>query len=167
MSKAKRDPRISFLVTEAQAAATRMTTRRRAMLNRMVAPILAPDIVQCIEEMTPLADNATELDRAFNNTMRQSMKVGFVLAVARYSRELKSNAEAMRIIGARTTGGDLGRKTLSQRREQRYERIRTTWASMEENGDSPTNAKVARACGCGVSTVIRAFKNKPAKQSKR
>jgi hypothetical protein len=167
MSKAKRDPQISFLVTEAEAAAARMTPQRRAMLNRMVAPILAPDIVQFIEEMVPLADDATELDRAFNNAMRQSMKVGFVLAVARYSRELKSNAEAMRIIGARITGGDRGRKTSSERKEKRDERIRDTWAEMERAGENPTNAKVARACGCGISTVIRAFKSKPTKRKKR
>jgi hypothetical protein len=92
---------------------------------------------------------------------------GFSMALYRYAEQLKNVPELATWRRKRDDGGDRGRSTQTRRREQRYAKIRETWAAMEAAGQQPTNQRVAAAVGCGVSTVIRAFKNKPAKRSKR
>jgi hypothetical protein len=96
---------------------------------------------------------------------------GFQFALQRYSSELKAVPELAtwhQEQTARKAGGDRGRQTARQRKQQRFERIRATWAEMLNAGITPTNAAVAKACGCGVSTVIRAFKeHEPAGREQR
>jgi hypothetical protein len=93
--------------------------------------------------------------------------MGFAMAVYRYASELKDVPELAAWHRKRKAGGDRGRKTASERCEERHKRIRDTWASMAAAGEIPTNAKVAHACRVGISTVIRAFKDDTTKRKKR
>jgi DNA invertase Pin-like site-specific DNA recombinase len=161
----KRDPAISRLVTELLAASDRMTRQQKKLRDAHVASVFPPDIEQLINELISLP--ASGIARERNAIMRQAVKAGFVLAMARYSRELKMNAEALALINARQQGGAIGREAATRKKEQRYAKIRERWAAMEAAGQTPTNQAVAQAVGCGVSTVIRAFKSKPAKRPKR
>jgi hypothetical protein len=86
---------------------------------------------------------------------------GFDFAVARYADRLRHMPELQEWEAKRFTGGQRGRLTQSQQREDRYRRIRETWADLESAGQQPTNASVAAAAKCSVSTVIRAFKDEP------
>jgi len=90
-----------------------------------------------------------------------SYKRGYYLAVLRYEEDLKHVPELASWHRSREKGGDKGRQTLTRRREERAREIRAKWAEMEANGEQPTNESVARAIGCGRSTVIRAFKSEP------
>jgi hypothetical protein len=144
-----------------------MTPERRAYLDSYAASRFPPDVRQLIEEMTPMPPDAGPRAKAMILDLRKAIEAGFILAVSRYNKELKSNAEAMRLVSARKTGAANGRRRSSQRREELAERIRATWVEMDAAGKMPTNAKVAAACECGISTVIRAFKSKPAKRTKR
>jgi hypothetical protein len=152
-----KDAAISRLATELIAASDRMTKERRAMLNRHVADAFPTDVEQLIEELIPLP--ASGKLRELNVNLRQAVRAGFVLALARYSRELKQNAEALAIIQARRRGVDNGHAAASRRRQTQAEKIRATWAAMEAAGETVTNAKVAAAAKCSVSTVIRAFRD--------
>lgn len=154
-----KDPKVSQLVTELKAASQRMTRERRAMLDQHVADVFPADAEQLIEELIPLGLSGSE--RQLNAHLRQLVKVGFVLAMARYSRELKANAKALEIIEARRRGVDNGHAAASRRRQTQAEKIRDTWAAMEAAGETVTNAKVAAAVKCSVSTVIRAFRDQP------
>jgi hypothetical protein len=169
--KRKRDPAISLLVTETKAAAARMTPTRKRMLDAHVQTVLTPDVLQLIEEMAPLANDATESEREFNHVVRQSMKVGFVLAVVRYNRELKCNAEALRILTSRAAGAESGRETSSRLRDAKYQKIREKWAAMEAAGIKVTNEVLVAAMrqdGVKVSirTVQRAFESKAVKRTR-
>ncbi len=104
--------------------------------------------------------------------LRKAIEAGFILAVSRYNKELKSNAEAMRLVNARKTGGDLGRNTLIERREAVHERIRTKHASLEKAGEPCTYQAVADALKaegvkCSRSTVDRAINRRTTKRKKR
>jgi hypothetical protein len=99
--------------------------------------------------------------------VRDAVDVGFRLAIQRYAAQLQGIPELAHLKAKRRQGGDIGRARSTDNKEARYARIRTTWAAMEAAGQTPTNQAVAQAVGCGVSTVIRAFKSKPAKRSKR
>lgn len=156
----KRNPDVSFLVTEIKAACDRMTPERRAHLNGYVADTFPPDVLQLIEELTPIPDDSGPILAELIGTMRQTIKVGFVLALARYSRELKANAEAMAIIGARVKGGAVGRAHSTERSDDLARRIRAKWAEMEAAGMKVTNDTVAAEMKCSRSTVIRAFQSR-------
>jgi len=163
----KRNPGVSNYVTELQAAVHRMTPGRRAMLNRHVAAVFPDDIEQLIEELTPIPAHASRFVCESIEIMRSSIKTGFVLALGRYSRELKSNAEAMQIINARATGGDKGRITQASRKQDRRSRVQ---AMLAQGIDVP---EIAQALGCSASTVYRLSQPassapiKPARQSRR
>lgn len=161
----KKNPDVSFLVTEIKAACDRMTPERRAYLNDFVSQRFPPDVLQLIEELTPIPDDAGPLLKELIGNMRQTIKVGFSLALARYSRDLKANAEAMAIIGARAKGGAIGRAHSTDRSDDLARRIRAKWAEMEAAGMKVTNDTVAVAMKCSRSTVIRAFK--PRKKLRR
>lgn len=91
---------------------------------------------------------------------------GVEFSLKRYADELKHVPELAAWHNKRAAGGDKGRATLSAAKERRAQSIRNMWAAMESAGEKPTNATVAAACKCGVSTVIRAFRNGSAKQAK-
>jgi hypothetical protein len=91
---------------------------------------------------------------------------GFDFSLERYADKLKDVPELAAWHNKRAAGGAKGRATLSAARERRAQSIRDMWAAMESAGEKPTNATVAAACKCGVSTVIRAFRNGSAKQAK-
>lgn len=99
--------------------------------------------------------------------IQEAVELGFRRAIERYADQLRGVPELAAWQRQRTDGGDRGRVTLSQKAKQRAQLIRDTWATMEAAGQRPTNQSVAAAVGCGVSTVIRAFKSKPAKRTKR
>jgi hypothetical protein len=104
--------------------------------------------------------------------MAYAAETGFSMALYRYAEELRDVPELAAWQRKRTAGGDLGRKTASQRREQTAQRIRNKWAAMEAAGEKVTNDAVVAALkqeGVKVSlrTVQRAFESKPAKQAKR
>lgn len=99
--------------------------------------------------------------------IQEAVELGFRRAIERYADQLRGVPELAAWQRQRTAGGDRGRATLSQKAKQRAKLIRDTWATMEAAGQKPTNQSVAAAVGCGVSTVIRAFKSKPAKRTKR
>jgi DNA invertase Pin-like site-specific DNA recombinase len=156
----KRNPDVSRLVTELQAAAARRTPEQRAALQRSAPAfraVVPSDVDQLIEEMTsPLPDKAIAQQMVLD--LRQAIRVGFVLAVVRYRRELKANKEAMAIIAARSAGGHKGRITQTKRTQDR----RTQVQSMLNDGiDVP---EIAKALGCSASTVYRL--SQPAPQAK-
>jgi hypothetical protein len=98
--------------------------------------------------------------------VRQAAEAGFWVAIKRYAEHLRSSAEAMAFINARTAGIDKGHATQAKRSSELHCRIREKWAAMEAAGEKVTNDTVAaaiRADGvqCSRSTVIRAFKEKP------
>jgi hypothetical protein len=104
--------------------------------------------------------------------MAYAAEAGFSMALYRYAKELRDVPELAAWQRKRTVGGDLGRKTASQRREQKAQRIREKWAAMERAGERVTNDAVVAALkheGVKVSlrTVQRAFSSKPAKRPKR
>lgn len=153
-----KDPNVSQLASELIAASERMTKQRRAMLKRYTANVFPDEAQQLIEELIPLPPAG--MARQLNADLRKAVKAGFVLALGMYSRELKQNAEALAIIEARRRGADNGHASASRRREDQACRIRETWAKLEAVGQKPTNASVAAAVNCSVSTVIRAFRDR-------
>jgi hypothetical protein len=89
------------------------------------------------------------------------------MALYRYANELKRVPELKRWHSRRDDGINKGHATQTQASEARHQRFRDKWASMEAAGEKVTNETVAaaiRADGvrCSRSTVIRAFKTKPA-----
>lgn len=97
---------------------------------------------------------------------------GFRLAVERYAKQLRNVPELAAWRQKRKVGGDVGRAKSSRRSEDLAQRIREKWAAMEAAGEKVTNDTVAAAMKndgwkCSRSTVIRAFKEKPARRTKR
>jgi len=156
----KKSKRVSYLVTELNAAADRMTPERRAYLSAFASRQFPPDVVQLIDELTPMPAGATPFLCELVENLRSAIKVGFVLALARYGRELKSNAEAMQIIGARVIGGDKGRMTQANRKQKRRSRVQ---AMLGQGMDVPA---IARELKCSIATVYRAL-NQPTKNPSR
>jgi len=99
--------------------------------------------------------------------LHYSAAQGFAMALYRYANELKRVPELKQWHSRRDDGINKGHATQSQASEARHQLIRDKWASMEAAGEKVTNETVAaaiRADGvrCSRSTVIRAFKTKPA-----
>lgn len=161
----KKNPTVSLLVTELNAAVDAWTPQRRKRAGRLAAEMFPADVEQMIEELTPLPSDEAGMQLVI--AMRQAIKSGFILAVARYFRELRTNKEAMAIISARSRGGAVGREKSSQRSDDLAQRIRDKWAEMEAAGEKTTNDTVAAAMKCSRSTVIRAFKSTATKRTKR
>ena len=163
----KRNPAVSRYVTQIEAAVDRMTPQRRAMLHRHVAAVFPDDVVQLIEELTPIPADASDFVCESIQIMRSSIRLGFVIALARYSRELKSNAEAMQIISTRAAGAHRGRNTQTTRSQDRRSRVR---AMLDQGIEVP---EIAKALGCSASTVYRLSQPagstaaKPAKKLRR
>ena len=106
------------------------------------------------------------------NPFVRAAAAGFLAALHRYRAQLEKVPELHNWYGKRKAGGDKGRQGSSRRADDLAQRIRDIWAAMEAAGETPTNASVAAAiqkqCGRGsVSTVIRAFRDKPAKRTNR
>lgn len=157
-----RDPRVSRLVTELQASSDRMTPERRKYLHSVVAGDFPPDVSQLIEELTPMPSGVVA--RQIVENLREAIRTGFVLALARYHRELKSNKEAASILANRTVGLDRGRNTQQRKKADRIGRIQ----SMFNSGMEPS--AIAAKEPCSIATVYRALKpatSKPRKPSKR
>jgi hypothetical protein len=143
-----------------------LTASVRGQLAAQLDEILRVDSQGRVTGIIP----STERQRRAALNLRAAAEIGFVMAVCRYRSWLVGNREVEAILRHQDSirdGVTKGHATQSRASEERAERIRATWASMEAAGAHPTNAKVAHACGCGVSTVIRAFKRKPAKRTKR
>jgi hypothetical protein len=157
--KRKNDPRISRLAAELSEAADRMTPQRRAFLDEVVADVFPPDVEQLIEELTPLPESPRHREMVMNT--RQLLKAGFVIAVARYSRELKANAEAMAIIGGRRNGGEKGRATQTAASLSRAAQAQAMFEAGADVGE------IARKLGCSISTVYRALNTTPATPPRR
>lgn len=109
------------------------------------------------------SDRALAVARSY----RVAAEMGFFMAVIRYRKWLVGNREVEQILHGRDAGQRKGHATQSQARENKYQRIRETWAAMEAAGEKVTNDTVAEAVGCSRSTVIRAFKSKPTRRTKR
>jgi hypothetical protein len=97
---------------------------------------------------------------------------GFDFALARYADQIKHVPELAAWRSKRKTGGDLGRETLSKRREKTAQRIRDKFAAMEAAGEHCTyqtvaNALKAEGVKCSRSTVDRAINQRPTKRKKR
>lgn len=165
MSKKRR--RMAFLATELEAASDRMTPARREYLSRFVEKDIPPDIEKLIEHLTPMPDSP--LAASLIVDLRRAVKAGFLLAVARYGRELKSNREAMAIIEGRRQGSVKGRDTQKQTKANRAARAQ---AMLNAGIDV---AAIARELKCSISTVYRYLKpaaarpaaTKPCKQGAR
>jgi hypothetical protein len=99
--------------------------------------------------------------------VRDAVDAGFRLAIQRYATQLQGIPELAHLKAKRLEGGDIGRARLTDNKETRFATIRETWAAMEAAGKKVTNKAVAAAVGCSESTVIRAFKSKPATRRKR
>ena len=147
MSKQRK--RVSDLVTELNAACDRMTDERRMFVSAHALRRIPADVMQLIEELTPIPAGATAtLSELIHNT-RSALIAGFVLAIARYNRELKSNAEAMRIITARAVGGSKGRMAQASRKQERRSRVQ---AMLDQGMEVPD---IAKQLHCSASTVYR------------
>jgi hypothetical protein len=103
----------------------------------------------------------------FGDAMAIAFRAGFLEAVRMHRRELLSVGDLIERRQSHDAAGDKGRDTLTRKKEDRFARIRAKWAEMEAAGEQPTNESVARACDVSRSTVIRAFKSKPARRTKR
>jgi hypothetical protein len=106
------------------------------------------------------------------NPVVRAAAAGFLAALHRYRDQLAKVPELHSLYARRKEGGDKGRAVSSLKKDDLAQRIRDIWAAMEAAGETPTNASVAAAiqkeCGRGsVSTVIRAFRDKPAKKTNR
>lgn len=154
----KPNPRISMLVTELKAATARMTPERRAFLDAQVDRVFPADVLQLIEELTPLPEN--EIARELTLNMREAVRVGFIIALARYQRELKANGEAMGILTARIAGAERGRKSQQRSKSDRIAQIQY----MVNSGMDP--AAIAADLKCSLATVYRALKPATSKASK-
>jgi hypothetical protein len=107
------------------------------------------------------------VEKAALRFVEQVVFQGFDFALMRYADQIEHVPELHEWRKRRSDGGAKGRRTSSTRREHMARRIRDELARMTAAGEQPTNTKLAAACGCSVSTVIRAFKTEPAKRSKR
>lgn len=128
-------------------------------------PLFFPaDVAQLIECMTPLPVDAGPRVKDAITNLREAIKAGFLLAVARYMRELENNCEAMAILDARRNGGAKGRESQTQARLERAARAR---AMLAKGDDVPS---IAAALNCTPSTVYRLLSpanGKPAKPRRR
>lgn len=154
--------RMAALAAELKASCRSTPEQRIAVMQN----VLPQDIVWLIDELLPVPPKASAILVELVDSLRNAAKAGFVIAVARYGKELKANKEAMGIINARTAALDTGHDTQTKEKNERYGRIRKKWAAMEAAGEKTTNHTVAaamRADGekCSRSTVIRAFKETP------
>ena len=130
---------------------------RQALLQQAELELRAevpPDVDQLIDDWTsPLPDNA--ISRQMMLDLRSAIRVGFVLAVVRYQRELRTNKEAMAIVAARAAGADKGRTAQAIRKQERLSRVQ---AMLNQGMDVP---EIAKELGCSVATVYRL--SRPAK----
>ena len=154
--------RMAALAAELKAS-RRVTSDQMDAVMKNVVP---QDVMWMIEELLPVPCNASTAVVETVDNLRKAARAGFVIAVARYGKELRANKEAMGIISGRTAGIDKGHDTQARRARELKQRIREKWAAMEAAGEKVTNDAVAaaiRADGvqCSRSTVIRAFKEKP------
>lgn len=161
-------------VQEEQARIAAVLSAARDEMVGMLPAAVRKKLSQVFSELMPAATtdviDGQPVSEATKKAAVQAFaagEIGFFMAVVRYRDWLVGNREIAQILHGRETGQRRGHVTQSQRREQRAQLIRDTWATMEAAGQRPTNRSVAAAVGCGVSTVIRAFKSKPAKRTKR
>lgn len=163
----KRNSGVSVVAAALNPGRARMTPERYAELTAFVKDNFPVEVIALIEALTPMPDDAGPRVVEAVMDLRRAISSGYIMALARYGSELKGNAEAMAILNGRRVGGDLGRDTSTKKKEDRAARIRAKWAEMEAAGEKATNDSVARACEVSRSTVIRAFKSKPAPRTKR
>ena len=101
------------------------------------------------------------------------MLAGFEFALQRYASQLKKVPELAEWRRAQKTGGDKGRLTLTERKEQNAQRIRDKFAAMERAGEPCTYQDVADALKaegvekCSRTTVERAINRRTVKRKKR
>jgi hypothetical protein len=158
----KRNPDISFLVTELNAASDRMTAERRAYLRDYVYSRFPPDLLRLIEELTPIPEDAGKILTQMTLDLREAIKAGVALAIARYSKELKANREAMQIINARKGGGDKGRVTNTHNATTLSAKAR---AMLNDGMEVPA---IAKELGRSIPTVYRYLKpRKPRARSRK
>jgi DNA invertase Pin-like site-specific DNA recombinase len=156
----KRNPNVLKLVRPLPPVDRKTRAQQGALEFRAAVP---PDVDQLIDGLTsPLPDKA--IARQMVLDLRQAIRVGFVLAVVRYQRELKANDEAMAIVAARYAGADKGRIAQANRKQDRQARVQ---ALLNQGMDVP---EIAKELGCSVATVYRLMqpaKPTPAKPAKR
>ena len=70
--------------------------------------------------------------------------------------------DAANWIAGHDKGSRKGHASQAAAADARAKAIRSRWSEMEAAGEHPTNDTVAAAMKCSRSTVIRAFKAKPA-----
>lgn len=157
----KKSRTVSDLVTEVVAASDRMTDERRAYLHAFAMQKIPADVIQFIEELNPIADDADATEVEFTMIRRQAIYVGFWIALARYSRELKTNREAMAILNARTSGTAKGRASQAKAKAEREARIREMFAKGIDVQEIATEVKRS------VPTVYRALAAPQSKASTR
>lgn len=148
-----KDRSVTDLVTDLNASLDRMTAERAAFLDRAMADAIPADIVQLVEELTPIPDDASVTVKQAIDDLREAIKAGFVIATVCYRHELQSNADAMAIINARDTGGDKGREKQTAAKHERYARIR---ALFDQGIDV---REIERIEACKKDTVYRALKH--------
>ena len=129
-------------------------------------PLLKTVTGKTVEELSEVIA-AHDAERAALAFLEQVIFEGFDFALTRYAEQIKHVPELAEWHRKRADGGEVGRRTSTSRSEEKAQRIRDTWAALEADGKKVTNDIVASACGCSLSTVIRAFKTKPAKPTKR
>jgi hypothetical protein len=136
---------------------------------REIAAFLDGVAESCVEVYWPNTARPDEpLTRSQIAVMiRNAVHEGYSAAVMDYSADIQQSHEASVEYDNREHGGNKGREKQSQASEARHQLIRDKWVSMEAAGEKVTNETVAaaiRADGvrCSRSTVIRAFKTKPA-----
>ena len=129
-------------------------------------PLLKAVTGKTVEELSEVIVSH-DAERLAVSFLEQVIFEGFDFALTRYAEQIKHVPELAEWHRKRADGGEVGRRTSTSRSAEKDQRIRDTWAALEADGKRVTNDIVASACGCSLSTVIRAFKSKPAEPIKR
>jgi len=120
-----------------------------------------------VKDCEPLRSLDREQRVVFAGMLAYATHMGFAMAVYRYAKDLKHVPELATWHHRRNDGGDLGRKTQSNRSQDRRSRVR---AMLDQGIEVP---EIAKALGCSASTVYRLSQPagstaaKPAKKLRR
>lgn len=147
----------------------RLAENRFGELPREIASFLDDVAQSCVKVYWPAkaGKRSTLTKQEVASVVRRAVHEGYLAALIDYSADIQEGDEAAALYDKRDTGVHRGHATQARIASEKAQAIRDKWAEMEAAGLKPTNAKVAQACGCSVSTVIRAFKSRQAKRTKR
>ena len=153
--------------SQTQSAEDRLMLEEHTLPARVkLLPLLKAVTGKTVEELSEVIVSH-DAERLAVSFLEQVIFEGFDFALTRYAEQIKHVPELAEWHRKRADGGEVGRRTSTSRSAEKAQRIRDTWAALEADGKKVTNDIVASACGCSLSTVIRAFTSQPAEPIKR